>query len=283
MLTLPSDSSTNLWVVTDLDGTLLDHHYCWDAAKPTLDWLRQLGIPVIPCTSKTAEEVRQFCVDAHLTGPFIVENGGAVHGGIADSSWKHGLGAPHGQLRQQLNTLSDHVGEALIALEDLSAQQVMELTGLAKDAVGPAQRREWSVPFLNAPERLHADLQRHATALGLTVVQGNRMSHLLQAGTSKGHAVASLKALLDQPNVQVLALGDSPNDESLLRAGDISVVVPGPSGPHPHFADDIAHGRLKLAPAPHASGWACSVLTAVKARVSAELAATAPEPPLDWP
>ena len=85
------------------------------------------------------------------------------------------------------------------------------------------------------------------------------------------------------PNVQVLALGDSPNDESLLRAGDISVVVPGPSGPHPHFADDIAHGRLKLAPAPHASGWACSVLTAVKARVSAKLAATAPEPPLDWP
>ena len=283
MLTQASVPPLNLWVVTDLDGTLLDHHYCWDAAKPTLAWLKQLGIPVIPCTSKTAEEVRQFCVDANLEGPFIVENGGAVHGGSADNSWEHGLGAPHGQLRQQLNTLSERMGEALVALEDLAAEQVMELTGLALDAVGPAQRRRWSVPFLNPPESLRQSLETHATALGLTVVQGNRMSHLLQGGTGKGQAIASLKTLLHQPNVEVLALGDSPNDASLLNAGDISVVVPGPRGPHPHFATAIAEGRFALAPAPHASGWACSVLTAVKARVSAELAATAPEPPLDWP
>lgn len=283
MLTQLPDSPTNLWVVTDLDGTLLDHHYCWDAAKPTLAWLKHLGIPVIPCTSKTAEEVRRFCMDADLHGPFIVENGGAVHGGMADSSWEHGLGAPHGQLRQQLNSLSNRVGETLVALEDLALDQVVELTGLARDAVGPAQRRRWSVPFLNPPEHLRQDIERHAKALGLTVVQGNRMSHLLQAGTSKGQAISRLKDLLQQPNVHVLALGDSPNDASLLNAGDISVVVPGPRGPHPHFADDLSTGRFALAPAPHASGWACSVLAAVKARVSAELAATAPEPPHDWP
>ena len=69
----------SIWVVTDLDGTLLDHHYCWDAAKPTLAWLKQVGIVVIPCTSKTAEEVERFRIDANLDGPFIVENGGAIH------------------------------------------------------------------------------------------------------------------------------------------------------------------------------------------------------------
>ena len=60
MLTNPAHEPANLWVVTDLDGTLLDHHYDWSAAKATLTWLKQIGISVIPCTSKTAEEVRRF-------------------------------------------------------------------------------------------------------------------------------------------------------------------------------------------------------------------------------
>ena len=46
------------WVVTDLDGTLLDHSYSWEPARSTISALKQQGILVIPCTSKTAEEVR---------------------------------------------------------------------------------------------------------------------------------------------------------------------------------------------------------------------------------
>ena len=67
------------WVVTDLDGTLLDHSYDWSPAKDLLRQLQQRGIPVIPCTSKTAEEVRAFRAEAELHDPYIVENGGAVH------------------------------------------------------------------------------------------------------------------------------------------------------------------------------------------------------------
>ena len=48
------------WVVTDLDGTLLDHSYSWEPARSTMAALKQQGVLVIPCTSKTAEEVRAF-------------------------------------------------------------------------------------------------------------------------------------------------------------------------------------------------------------------------------
>ena len=68
------------WVVTDLDGTLLDHSYDWSPAKDLIRQLQQQRIPVIPCTSKTAEEVRGFRAGAGLHDPYIVENGGAVHG-----------------------------------------------------------------------------------------------------------------------------------------------------------------------------------------------------------
>ena len=283
MLNQESANPAQIWIVTDLDGTLLDHHYDWNAAKPTLAWLKQIGVPVIPCTSKTAEEVRRFRSDAGLDGPFIVENGGAILGGINEQAWEQGLGPSHAALRVHLNTLSIRAETPLEALEDLTPSQVTDLTGLKGEAILLAQQRQWSVPFLNPPKDRQLRIQEEATRLQLTVVQGNRMSHLLQAGISKGAALSALKQKLNQGDVHVMALGDSPNDLPLLDAGDHSVVVPGPHGPHPRLAACIEQGRFELAPAPHSAGWACSVLAYVKARVSPALAATAPAPPLDWP
>ena len=118
--------------------------------------------------------------------------------------------------------------------------------------------------------------EEEAEALDLTVVQGNRMSHLLQAGTSKGQALEALKDHFDQKVVHVLALGDSPNDLPLLNAGDHSVVVPGAQGAHPKLRASMASGDFALAPAAHALGCACSVLSLVRTLVPPALAATAP-------
>ena len=248
------------WVVTDLDGTLLDHSYSWEPARSTMDALKQQGVLVIPCTSKTAEEVRAFRQDAGLSDPFIVENGGAIYGNNADGSeWVVPLGASHSILRPQLDALSQALGQELVALEDLSAEQGEALTGLRGEALASAQRREWSVPFLTAPEALREPLQQRAAEHGLLVVQGNRMSHLLSGGSHKGRAVEVLKQHLQQADVAVLGLGDSPNDLPMLEAVDQAVVVPGPQGPHPVFQDAIASGRFQLAPAPHGEGWALAV------------------------
>ena len=106
-------------------------------------------------------------------------------------------------------------------------------------------------PSAEGRHRLEALVQR----MGLTVVQGNRMGHLLGPDISKGKALATLKRHLGAEQVQVLALGDSPNDLPLLEVADIAVVVPGPNGPHPELRSGIAAGRFQLAAAPHANGW----------------------------
>ena len=248
------------WVVTDLDGTLLDHSYSWEPARSTMAALKQQGVLVIPCTSKTAEEVRAFRQDAELSDPFIVENGGAIYGNNADGSeWVVPLGATHSVLRPKLDELSQALGHELVALEDLSEEQGEALTGLRGQALASAQRRQWSVPFLTAPEALRAPLRQLAAQHQLLVVQGNRMSHLLSGGSHKGRAVEVLKQHLQQPDVAVLGLGDSPNDLPMLEAVDQAVVVPGAQGPHPVFQDAIASGRFQLAPAPHGEGWALAV------------------------
>ena len=102
-------------------------------------------------------------------------------------------------------------------------------------------------------------LKQLASERGLQVVQGNRMSHLLGAGSHKGRALEELKRHQGKSDALVLGLGDSPNDVPLLEAVDQAVVVPGAHGPHPVFADAIASGRYQLAPAPHGEGWALAV------------------------
>lgn len=50
-----------LLIMTDLDGTLLDHEsYHWEAARPALQRLAAANIPVIINSSKTAAEIREL-------------------------------------------------------------------------------------------------------------------------------------------------------------------------------------------------------------------------------
>ena len=248
------------WVVTDLDGTLMDHSYRWDAAAEAIVALQGKGIPIIPCTSKTAEEVRAFRAEAGLHDPFIVENGGAIHGESSDGEeWSVSLGPSHAELRPELDRLSAALGEPLLALEDLSDAQGKELLGLEGDNLQSAQRRQWSVPFVPVEPRLLPRLHALADARSLSLVQGNRMAHLLGKSVSKGRALEQLRTTLNAPDAKVLGLGDSPNDLPLLEVADIAVVVPGPSGPHPAFTQPLQDGRFQLAPASHAHGWAAAV------------------------
>ena len=253
---------SNWWVVTDLDGTLMDHHYDWSAATDAIRCLQRHGIPLIPCTSKTAEEVLRFRELADLHDPFIVENGGAIYGESATGElWHHELGPSWRQLRPQLADLERELGEPLHALDALSDTEADRLLGLSGEALQQAQRRQCSVPFVppKTPESRHR-LQVLAEMRQLGVVQGNRLGHLLGAGVSKGQALQTLKQRLGVPEVKLLALGDSPNDLPLLDAGDCAVVVPGPAGPHPELQAGVSEGRYQLAPAPHGEGWSAAVL-----------------------
>ena len=249
--------SNSWWIVTDLDGTLLDHSYSWEPARTTLRWLQEQQIPVIPCTSKTAEEVRGFRDDAGLRDPFIVENGGAIHGEDArGEEWEEALGIHHSHLRPQLDALEALLGERLMPLEELSESEGQRLLGLGGEALAQAQRRCWSVPFVPPSAEGRKRLPALAASLGLGVVQGNRMGHLLGPDVSKGGALSRLKQRLGGPLPRVLGLGDSPNDIPLLEAADVAVVVPGPNGPHPAFRRALEQKRYLLAPSAHGEGWA---------------------------
>ena len=101
-------NNSKYWIVTDLDGTLMDEDYDIGPAKKTLKMLKELNIPVIPCTSKTASEVRYFRKENELRDPFIVENGAAVYGYYEQNSseWELILGKSYTELKIILFNIS---------------------------------------------------------------------------------------------------------------------------------------------------------------------------------
>ena len=255
------ENNSKYWIVTDLDGTLMDETYDISPARQTLKRLSELDIPVIPCTSKTASEVRYFRKENGLSDPFIVENGAAVYGLDENKSleWELILGESYQELRITLMNISEIVNFNLIPLNDLNQNQIFELTGLSDDGIERALERKWSVPFLNPPDEIFEKIKLISESYNVHVFKGNRMSHLLSSKSHKGEAVNKLKLHLNNQDVKIIALGDSQNDLPLLEYADISIVIPGKTGPNKYLQEGIDKGCFMLANAPHAEGWSNSV------------------------
>ena len=254
-------NNSRYWIVTDLDGTLMDENYDISPAKKTLKMLSEIDIPVIPCTSKTASEVRYFRNQNGLRDPFIVENGAAIYGNNENNSseWEIVLGKSYKELRDILMHISKKVNFHLTPLNDLNKSQIFDLTGLSDQGIVRALDRQWSVPFLNPPDAVFEQIRRICNSYNVHVFKGNRMSHLLSSKSHKGHAVNKLKDFLQNKDVKVIALGDSQNDLPLLESADISIVIPGINGPNKYLQNGIDNGSFRLANAPHAEGWSNSV------------------------
>ena len=259
-------NNSKYWIVTDLDGTLMDENYDISPAKKTLTLLTELDIPVIPCTSKTASEVRFFRKEHGFSDPFIVENGAAVYGCNKNnfSEWELILGKSYKELRIVLMNISKIVNYELTPLNDLSHNQIYELTGLSNQGIERALERQWSVPFLNPPDEIFDHIKLICESQHVHVFKGNRMSHLLSSSSHKGKAVDKLKDYFQNKDVKIIALGDSQNDLPLLEYADISIVIPGKNGPNKYLKNGIDNGHFRLANAPHAEGWSNSVEDLIK-------------------
>ena len=249
-------NNSNIWIVTDVDGTLMDHAYDLTPAKETIIRLRELKIPVILCTSKTASEVQVIQKDLGLYDPYIVENGGAIYSDSEiEGSWEIILGESYQKLEQILKKLSIDINFQLRPLNDLSDNEASSLTGLSGHSLNLMRDRHWSMPFLNPPDHLEKDLKTFCDKYKVVIFRGNRMSHLLSKNSSKGEAIKKLKEFSKNRNVKIIGLGDSPNDFPLLREADYRVVISGIYGPNKNLLDDLNDLDYVISEEPHGVGW----------------------------
>ncbi|GGX38314.1 HAD-IIB family hydrolase [Saccharospirillum salsuginis] len=251
---------TDRWaVLTDLDGTLLDHDsYDWHPAEPALQRLRALNIPVIAVTSKTRAEM----ADLRLSIPdlalvFGCENGGVVVDQRSKPERVDVLGTPTEALVYCFERIRAEQDAPGLGFHEVSDARVAQWTGLPLDQAAKARRREASLPIYwpeDAPGRQF--FIEAVERAGLRVLAGGRFLHL--AGSAdKGTALDRIRQLLgDGRPLKVMALGDSGNDDALLAAADWAVRLPpkhGPARPEP-----VSKAILASQPGP--VGWNEAVL-----------------------
>ncbi len=264
------DNAAGLLVFTDLDGSLLDHHsYSHQAALPQLRRLEQLGVPVIPVSSKTRQEIEALRRQLGNTEPFIAENGAAAfipQGYFAqqpagtvlrDGYWVREWAAERDVWLGVLTSLEDEFAGEYETFSAVGVEGVMALTGLDRAAAELANRRDYSEQVRWLGERARKAVFVEALqGNGASVTQGGRFLSV-SGNCSKGDALCWLRevyqAAWQECTVCDLAIGDSANDIDMLEVAHTCLLIRSPAHELPRLQ---RQDGILLSTVPGPAGWA---------------------------
>lgn len=216
-----AEQTVQLLVVSDLDGTLLDHDdYSFEEVLPVLDRMDEAGISMVVNTSKTRAEWLAMRGDFGNEAPYIVENGSALYDGENVTVF----GTPRAKILDVLKPLRAKF--KFKGYSDVSATEIMEWTGLGRQSAERSANRHFSEPLVwqDTPEK-EEEFCEMLVERGLMTLKGGRFLHVL-GQTDKGKPLAHLK----KDEAAIIALGDRQNDLAMLKVADIGVVIAAPDG-----------------------------------------------------
>jgi mannosyl-3-phosphoglycerate phosphatase family protein len=247
-MTAPADAQ--FLVFTDLDGSLLDHHtYSYLQALPQLRMLEQQGIPVIPATSKTRQEIEHLRAALGNAHPFIVENGAAVFIPVGyfdcqpvatverEGYWIREFSAQRDKWLGILQALSSEFPRQYDYFHRAGTAGIVRMTNLPEERALEANQRGYSEPVQwLGDEARKAEFISRLQASGASVLQGGRFL-AVSGDCDKGQALAWLRQvyLRSEPGALChdLAIGDSGNDCAMLEAAETALLVRSPVHPFP--------------------------------------------------
>jgi mannosyl-3-phosphoglycerate phosphatase len=268
------------WLIcTDLDASLLDGSYRWSGAESALRAIETAGIPLILNSSKTLAEMRFFATALDAKAPVIAENGTVLafpeglNFGSATGVMESGYAVERcGKSRDEILAVAHKLRETTEAnfegFSDMGAGDLVKSLGLDAEAAESALLRHGTEPILwRGSDAALESFAESLAAMNISLVRGGHFYHLMPSGQSKGTALKTVCAKYAAKESafewRTLAIGDSPNDSSMLETADHALVIP-----------NLAQGTLKLersdymtANAPGPEGWGQAVLQFLKTNV----------------
>lgn len=266
------------WIIsTDLDASLLDGNYVWDGAEAALKLISEAGIPLILNSSKTLSEMHFYSQALGLSAPLIAENGTVIAFPEAMKWMPDSLDFEdgYGVLRSSMNRtkilklahgLRDSKGYDFIGFDDSTAEELAGRLGLEIEPAKAALKRYGTEPIVW--KDIDAALIAFKEALeaeGITLIRGGHFHHLMPVGASKGAAMQSIREFYQKEHSEftwkTLAIGDSPNDVSMLELADEALVIPNPN----NGTLRLKRSDYTIADASGPAGWGDAVIKLLNA------------------
>lgn len=228
-------------VVTDVDGTLLSpDKKLTPAVIAAVADLRKAGVPVALCSARAPGALKSCIAPLGLQGACAAFNGGTIFM-AGDGVVKENLLLPTDVTRLLINALESEPVETWLQ---------NDRQWLVRDATTPLVRQEAESSGL-VPVQV-SDLAAHAEGINRVVAMGvdpeivARIDgwllgqfggfasiarsmpcriNITALGANKGHALVSLAKIYGVNLSEVAALGDAPNDISMLREAGLGIVM----------------------------------------------------------
>lgn len=250
-------SEPNLLVVTDLDGSLLDHHtYSYAAASKALNLLKKHAIPLILNSSKTAAEIKQLRISLNNDFPYIVENGAGIY---LENNELIKLGIERATVLETLNQLREEHSFKFTGFADMSIDELVNATSLVPEAAELAKQRDFTEPLQwNDNEKQYDFLCSLLVQKNLTAVKGGRFVSISSA-VNKGKALNWLRNHYSENTnkpIKIIALGDGENDLPMLEQADYPILIRSPAHSLPSIKLDKLIITNELGP----EGWNNSLI-----------------------
>lgn len=267
-----------LLIVSDIDACFMDEDYRYEAAMEAVQALRKKGYPLVFNSSKTLAELQALTQELELDTPIVAENGGIIAvpkiselAELCQSStektwhemgeyWISNTALSRSAILKVAHELRSEHHFAFQGFADWAVSDVINHTGLSQEKATLAKDRHVSEPILwqDTQERwqnFYQLIQEHQ----IRALHGGRFIHLMgSCDKSDGlEAVRSLYQTFDrETDWTTMALGDSPNDLSMLESADIGIIIPHSDGPR----IPLQSSHMTYACSPASKGWNLAVL-----------------------
>ncbi len=254
-------SAEEIIVVTDLDGSLLDHHtYSYAAAEDALALLNKHAIPLILNSSKTAAEIKELRISLNNHFPYIVENGAGIY--LEDNELIK-FGIERNKVLETLKQLRQEYNFKFTSFADMSIAELADNTGLSAQAAELAKQRDFTEPLQWQDNEAQYDLLCSLLVQeNLSAVKGGRFVSISSA-VNKGKALQWLRKYYSEKtnkSIKIIALGDGENDLPMLEEADHPILIRSPAHSLPSIKRDELIITNELGP----EGWNNSLIELIQ-------------------
>ncbi|HXI13752.1 MAG TPA: hypothetical protein VNM92_14075 [Thermoanaerobaculia bacterium] len=255
--TLSDDSSGpgKLAVFTSLDGTLLDADtFEAGPVREVVDRLHEAGIPIIPMTVMTLDEVEPIARDLGMRHAMVIEAGGAIARWV-DGTWEiEPCGPTSDALLDVVRDIENRSGANLLLYSALPELEAARLSGRSGSMLQASTRCRFSEPFVIESGEISA-VMKAATSIGFSIRRGRRFYYLCHENAG----AAAFTSVRDELGIDVvIGVGGSLIDLEFLTLAEIPIIVPRSDGrADVELVTRVPHARIASAAGP--AGWAAAV------------------------